>query len=54
MITTYNTEMTETGSEILRKERRRKKSWIAKDDLDPFDERRDLKQRWYEPERAKT
>ena len=34
MITTYNTAVTDASSEILGKERRRKKPWITKDVLD--------------------
>ena len=43
MITTYNTAVTDAASEILGKERRRKKPWVTKDVLDLCDERRDLK-----------
>ena len=53
MITTYNTAVTDAASEILGKERRRKKPWVAKDVLDLCDERRELKKRRYEAERAK-
>ena len=53
MITTYNTAVTDAGSEILVKERRRKKPWITKDVLDFYDERRDLKKKRYEAEGAK-
>ena len=53
MITTYNTAVTEAASEILGKERRRKKPWVTKDVLDLCDERRDLKKKWYEAEGAK-
>ena len=52
MITTYNTAVTDAGSEILGKERRRKKSWVTKDVLDLCDERRDLKKKRYEAEGA--
>ena len=45
MITTYNTAVTDAASEILGKERRRKKPWVTKDVLDLCDERRDLKKR---------
>ena len=34
MITTYNTAVTDAASEILGKERRRKKPWVTKDVLD--------------------
>ena len=54
MITTYNTALTDAASEILGKERRRKKPWISKDVLDLCEERRDLKKRRYETEGAKT
>ena len=43
MITTYNTAVTDAVSQILGKERRRKKPWVTKDDLELCDERRDLK-----------
>ena len=42
MITTYNTAVTDAGSEILGKERRRIKPWVTKDVLDLCDERRDF------------
>ena len=48
MITTYNTAVTDAASEILGKERRRKKPWVTKDVLDLCDERRDLKRKRYE------
>ena len=53
MITTYYTAMTDAASEILGKERRRKKPWVTKDVLDLCDERRDLKKKRYEAEGAK-
>ena len=40
MITTYNTVVTDAASEILGKERRRKKPWVTRDVLDLCDERR--------------
>ena len=49
MITTYNTAV----SEILGKERHRKKSWVTKDVLDLCDEGRHLKKKRYEAEGAK-
>ena len=52
MITTYNTAVTDAASEILGKERRRKKPLVTKDVLDLCDERRDLKKQ-YEAEGAK-
>ena len=39
MVTTYNTAVTDAASEILGKERHRKKSWVTKDVLDLCDER---------------
>ena len=53
MITSYNTAVTDAASEILGKERRRKKPWVTKDVLDLCDERRDLKKKRYEAEGAK-
>ena len=52
VITTYNTAVTDAASEILGKERRRKKPWVTKDVLD-LCERRDLKKKQYEAEGAK-
>ena len=52
-ITTYNTAVTDAASEILGKERRRKKPWVTKDVLDLCGERRDLKKKRYEAEGAK-
>ena len=53
MITIYNTPVTDLASEILGKEQRRKKPWDTKDVFDLCDERRDLKKKRYETERAK-
>ena len=53
MITTYNTAVTDAASEILGKERSRKKPWVSKDIIDLCDERRDLKKTRYEAEGAK-
>ena len=47
------TAMIDAASEILGKERRRKKAWIIKDVLDICDERRDLKKKRYYAEGAK-
>ena len=52
MISTYNAAVTDATSEILGKERRRKKPWVTKDVLDLCDERRDLKKKRYEAEGA--
>ena len=40
MITTYNTAVTDTASEILEKERHRKMPWVTRDVRNLFDERR--------------
>ena len=53
MITTYNTAVTDTASEILGKERRRKKPWGTKYVLDHCDERGDLKNKGYKAEGTK-
>ena len=53
MITTYNTAVTDAASEILGKERRRKKPWVTRDVLDLCDERRKFKKKRYEAEGAK-
>ena len=53
MITTYNTAVTDAASEILGKERRRKRPWVIKAVPDLCDERRDFKKKWYEAEGAK-
>ena len=45
MITTYNTVVTDAASEILGKERRRKKPWVNRDVLDLYDERSNLKKK---------
>ena len=54
MITTYKTALTDEASEILGKERRRKKPWITRDVLDLCDKRRHLKKRWHEAEGPKA
>ena len=53
MITTYITAMTDAASEILGRERRRKKPCFTKDVLDLCDERRDLKKKRYEAQGPK-
>ena len=52
MIITYKTAVTDAASEILGKERRKKKPWVTRYVLDLCDERRNLK-KWYEAEGAK-
>ena len=50
MFTTYNTAVIDAASEILGKERRRKKPWVTKGVLDFCGVRRDLKKNRYEAE----
>ena len=50
MITTFNTAVTETASEILGKHRQKKKNWITAEILDLCDERRELRKKRSEPE----
>ena len=52
MITTFNTAVTETASEILGKHRRKKKPWITAENLDLWDKRRELRKKRFEPEGA--
>ena len=54
MITTYNSAVTDAASEILWKERRRKKSRVTRDVLDLCYEKRNLKKKRYETEGAKN
>ena len=49
---TCNTAVTDAVSEILWKERYRKRLWVTRNALDLCDEKRKLKKRWYEAERA--
>ena len=50
MITTFNTAVTETASEILGKHRQKKKPWITAEILDLCDKRRELRRKRFEPE----
>ena len=43
--TTFNTAVTETGSEILGKHRQKEKSWVTAEILDLCDKRRDLREK---------
>ena len=52
MITTFNTAVTETASEILGKHRQKKKPWITAEILDLCDKRRELRKKRFEPEGA--
>ena len=50
MITMFNTEVTETASEILGKHRQKKKPWVTEEILDLCDRRRELRNKRYKPE----
>ena len=50
MITTFNTAVTETASEILGKHCQKKKPWVTAEILDLCDRRRELRQQRSEPE----
>ena len=50
MITTFNTAVTETASEILGKHRPKKKPWITAEILDLCDKSRELRKKRFEPE----
>ena len=45
MITTFNTAVTETASEILGKHRQKRKPWITAEILDLCDKRRELRKK---------
>ena len=50
MITTLNTAVTETASEILGKHCQKKKTWVTAEILDLCDRRRNLRKKRFEPE----
>ena len=50
MITTFNTAVIETASEILGKHRQKKKTWVTGEILDLCDKRRELRKKRFEPE----
>ena len=50
MVTTFNTAVTETASEILGKHRQKQKPWITAENLDLCDKRRELRKKKIEPE----
>ena len=50
MITTFNTAVTETASEIFGKHHQKKKPWITAKILDMCDKRRELRKKRFEPE----
>ena len=47
IITTFNTAVTETASEILGKHQQKKKPWITAEILDPYDKRRELRKKHF-------
>ena len=50
VITTFNTAVTETASEMLAKHRQKKKNWITAEILDLCDRRKELRKKRFEPE----
>ena len=52
MITTFNTAVTETASEILGKHCQKKKPWTTAEILDLYDKRRELRKKRSGPEGA--
>ena len=50
MITTLNTIVTETASEILGKQREEKKTWVTEEILNLCDRRRELRKKRFAPE----
>ena len=50
MITTFNTAVIETASEILGKHHQKKKPWVTVEILDLCDQRRELRKKRFEPE----
>ena len=50
MITTFNTAVTETASEIIGKHRQKKKLWVTAEILDLCDKRRELRKKRFESE----
>ena len=50
MITTFNTTVTETASEIIGKHRQKKKTWITAEILALCNKRRELRKNRFEPE----
>ena len=50
VITTFNTAVTETTSEILSKHRQKKKTWVTAEILDLCYKRRELRKKRFKPE----
>ena len=53
MVTHFNKAVTDTATELLGKQRRKRKPWVTPEILDLCDHRRDLKKKGGEPEGAK-
>ena len=49
MITTFNTAVTETASEILGKHRQKKKHWVTAESLDLWNKKRELIKKRFKP-----
>ena len=52
MITTFNTAVTETTSEILGKHDQKKKTWVTSEILDLCDKRRELRKKRFKPKES--
>ena len=50
MITTFNTAVIETASELLGKHRQKKKPWVTAEILDLYNKRRELRKNRFKPE----
>ena len=50
MITTFNTAVIETASEILGKHHQKKKPWVTAEIIDLCDKRRELREKRFKPE----
>ena len=50
MITTFNTAVTDTASEVLGKHRQKKKPWVTAENFDLCNKRRELRKKRFEPE----
>ena len=50
MITTFDTAVTETATDILGKHRQKKKTWVTAEILDLCDKRRVLRKKRFQPE----
>ena len=50
VITTFNTAVTETATEMLGKHCQKKKPWVTAEILDLWDQRRELRKKQFEPE----